>query len=346
MKKLYSFEIEQKANRFLQCQNMEDLRNLGFNINKIQLLSLNPPYYTFNMQKKSGGVRVIEAPEGHLKELQRTLNHHLQYAYYTVQSSASYGYIIGTKDKKIKKNILENAKMHLGANYMLKVDFKDFFHQISSAQILKLLQKPLFQFDKRTANILTRLFTYKNRLPMGAPTSPVLSNFATIEFDDNLSFWAKSNNIVYTRFVDDLTFSSKVKAFDSKHLEDITNICKAHSLKLNPIKTIFWGVNETKKVTGLVLNETIDIDQLFYNELDQDLKRLSNMAEVNMIMNKHNRDSLLREFKKEIEGKVNFIGMIEGYDSRLFYNYRKSLSAAMKPKEDILSSRWTNFNYF
>ena len=77
-------------------------------------------------------------------------------------------------------------------------------------------------------------------------------------------------------------------------------------------------------MTGLVLRETIDIDPVFYEELHKDLKRLRSMAEVNLIINKHQHDQVLREFKQEVQGQINFIGMIEGYGSQLFYGYRQA----------------------
>ena len=98
---------------------------------------------------------------------------YLQCVYYTIQSKAAYGYIIRTKDSKTYKNILTNAQQHIDAVFMLNVDFEDFFHQITIAKVFNLLQTEPFQFEKKTAHILARLFTKDGRLPMGTPTSPV-----------------------------------------------------------------------------------------------------------------------------------------------------------------------------
>ncbi len=345
-RKLFSYEIAEIANKFLKCETIDDIRKLGLDIYQIQVMGLNPPYYTFEARKSHGGVRIIEAPEENLKELQRQLNFYLQCIYYTVQTPNSHGYIISAKDSTIKKNILSNAKSHIECKYMLNVDFKDFFHQITSAKVLKIFRNYPFHFDTKTATILVRIVTYKKRLPMGAPTSPALSNFAAMQLDIDLDHWAKSKNIIYTRFVDDLTFSSEDFNITLKELEEIKAICSSQQFELNTKKTKFMNEDDVKSITGLILNETIDIDPVFYDELNDDINRLRKMAEVNIIMNKHNHDSLLRDFKKEIEGKINFIGMIEGFDSNIFYKYRKRLKIALNPDEDILFSRWTNFNYF
>lgn len=344
--KLFSYEIKEKSLRFLNCETINDLSKLGINTNLIQLLGLNPPYYTFEVRKSNGKMRIIEAPENNLKDIQKQLNFYLQCVYWNIKSPVSFGYVIAAKDIKTRRNILQNAKSHLGNKFMLKVDFKDFFHQIKSAKILNLLQNPPFRFNKKAANILTRIFTYKKRLPMGAPSSPALSNLALIGFDNELYNWAKTKNIVFTRFVDDLSFSSNKVIISNVELGEITHICKKYNLELNPFKTKFINEFDLKEVTGLMLNETVDISNEFYEELDNDMDRIRKVAETNIIIDKHNHDSLLRDFKKEIEGKINFIGMIEGYDSEIFFKYRKKLKNALNPNKDALFSRWTNFNYF
>ena len=346
MRKLLSREVAKRAATFLQCETIQDFGKLGFNTNQVILSALNPKYYTFERPKKSGKMRTIEAPEYDLKTLQKQFNNYLQSYYYTVQSSAAYGYIIRVKDKPYKKNILENARYHLGATYLLNVDFEDFFHQITTLQIFKLLQTSPFKLQKKAAHLLSKLFTYKGRLPMGAPTSPAFSNIVTLALDEQLKNWATNQDLKYTRFVDDLTFSSTKRPFTTEDVEQINAICQQNKLKLNPKKTTFFGAAATKKVTGLVLNETVDISSDFYEALELDLERIRQTAEVNVIMYQHNRTELLRDFKKEVDGMINFIGMIEGYDSQLFWEYRQKLKAALSPSEESLSARWTNFSYF
>ena len=180
---------------------------------------------------------------------------------------------------------------------------------------------------------------------MGAPTSPVLSNMVSLQLDKALTEWSKSKEIVYTRFVDDLTFSSKTTAIDHEVLEEVKIICASQQFQLNPAKTKFYSPSDTKRVTGLVLNKTIDIEADFYQQLDRDLKRLKHVAEVNLIVNKHKHNEVFSAFKKEVDGQINFIGMIEGYNSPEFFKYRNKLKQAISPKEECLSIRWTNLNY-
>ena len=74
MKKLFSFEVTQKAREFLACRQVEDLGRLGFDVNQVIFNALHPRYYTFEMRKRSGGMRTIEAPVDPLKAIQRQFN--------------------------------------------------------------------------------------------------------------------------------------------------------------------------------------------------------------------------------------------------------------------------------
>ena len=270
----------------------------------------------------------------------------MQCVYYTLQSKAAYGYIISVRDGINQKNILGNARRHHGAKYLLNADFQDFFHQIKTSQIFGILQKSPFKFNKRSAHLLSKLMTKNGRLPMGAPTSPVWSNLATIRLDEALTKWALSQNLKYTRFVDDLTFSSRDTQIELSDFANIQKIAAEFGFHFNATKTKFFDDHHTKKVTGLLLNTTIDIDPQLYRALDKNLKRLKTIVEIKQLINSYRPSDLLREFKQRVDGQINFIGMIEGYDSPEFRKYRKRLQKVLQPSSEVLSARWVNMNYF
>lgn len=343
--KLFLQDIEEKAQQFCLCRDIDDLVLLGFDKNAILLQSLNISYHSFQLRKANGKMRLIEAPAEDLKEVLRQFNIYLQCIYFLNQSTASQGYIITPKNEISKKNVLENARLHLNKEYLLNVDFQDFFHQISTERVSQLLTNDPFKFELQTAQILANLFSFKGRLPMGAPTSPVLSNLCTITLDNELNKWADAKNITYTRFVDDLSFSTNEFEFVVEHFQEIDAICKQNGYLINPEKIKYFGKDSLKKVTGLLIRETVDIEDAFYLQLEQDLNRMKHLVEVILI----NRGVLMNEevrmFKQEIEGQINFIGMIEGFNSPIFNQYRQKLKAAMNPPDEVLSVRWTNYNY-
>lgn len=340
-------QIKKNDLKLYQSKNLKGLSSLLNYTNKdIVLHAFEPSYYHFKIPKKrKGEFRHIEAPSLELKKLQRKLNYYLQSVYYLNQSKASYGYIIKAIGQKSTKNIYTNALQHLGNNYMLNADFKDFFHQININDVNQIFKSNLFNFDNYTAHILAKICCYKDRLPMGAPTSPVLSNLYTIFLDKQLSNWANLNNITFTRFVDDLSFSAKSKPISPTHFEQIKKIALKSRLNFNPKKTKYFNKTDKKTVTGLVLNKTVDIDKAYYLELDKDLERLQKVIEVHYITGKTQGLAFLKEFKQQIIGKINFISTIEGKTSNQYLHYLNVFYDALEPKDDLVN-RWTQFQNY
>lgn len=346
MKKSNLNQIKQNETQINKCKNTKQLAQLLKTTTKeITLLSFEPLYYHFKIPKKHKGTfRYIEAPETALKRVQRKLNKYLQSVYYVHQSTASYGYIIKPNGVKKTKNIYTNALQHLGNTYMLNADFKDFFHQITTKDVYRIFAGKLFNFDKNTANTLAKICTYKGRLPMGAPTSPALSNLYSIDLDNDLNNWATLQNITYTRFVDDLSFSAKNTPITPQFFEQINRIALKYHLKFNTDKTTFFGKNDKKTVTGLVLNKTVDIDTEYYNELEKDINRLRSIIEVQHLTGKKQL-AFIKEFKQQLIGKINFIRMIEGKDSSQYLSYLNKFYDAQIISENLVN-RWTKFNNY
>ncbi len=339
-------QIQKHSLQFTNCKTYKQVAQLiRYSPKEITLQAFSPLYYHFTVPKKDGSSRFIESPEAQLKKLQRKLNSYLQCVYYTKQSQVSYGFIMYAKGSKTKKNIYTNALNHLGCNYLLNADFKDFFHQITIAHVTNIFKSKLFNFDTYTAHTLAKICCYKDRLPMGAPTSPVLSNLYTIQLDANLYNWSQKNNFTFTRYVDDLTFSSKTHPVTLQHFAQIKEQCSLFHLKFNPEKTKILGKNDQKTVTGLLLNKTIDIDTTYYQELDKDMERLKHVVEVQHIMGETQKTVFLKRYKQEIMGKINFIATIEGKQSPQYLDYINLFYNALEPSEGLVA-RWTKFSNY
>lgn len=338
--------LQWNSGQLLKCKNLKQLSVLlGCTKNQLVLSAFNPMYYHFQVPKKNGDYRQIEAPSLELKTIQRRLNKYLQAVYYLNQSKVSYGYVVKTINDKNPKNIYTNALSHLGNGYMLNADFKDFFHQITLIDVTTIFKSHFFNFDTYTAHTLAKICCYNNRLPMGAPTSPVLSNLYSIALDTDLTNWADSQNITFTRFVDDLTFSSNTTPLSTIHFEKIKKIAAQYHLKFNATKTKFYGKKDLKTVTNLVLNKTVDIDAEYYIELEKDIIRLKNVMEVYHITGKVQNITFLKTFKQELFGKINFISIIEGKESKEFLHYLNSYYEALQPNNDLVQ-RWTKFSTY
>lgn len=337
--------VKAQAAQFCRLKTMDDVAQL-FRIDKkeLTLQAFSPLYYHFAVPKANGKMRHIEAPEASLKKTQRLLNEYLQDVYYLHQSPAAYGYIPAVMGETRPKNIRTHAQRHLGCAYMLNADFEDFFHQISITDVKNIFSRAPFHFDNYTAHTLSKICCYKDRLPMGAPTSPVLSNFYTLALDNELTLYANARDSVYTRFVDDLSFSSQ-QPFDNNFFSEVQEMAEKCGLMFNLGKTKYYGPHDDKVITGLVLRETVDIVDDFYQELEKDLYRLQAVNEVAFITGKGGNPPMLTTFKQEIMGKIAFIAQIEGKNSPEYLRYYDKYFDAENPPEE-LSMRWMKFGNY
>jgi RNA-directed DNA polymerase len=145
------------------------------------------------------------------------------------------------------KDNISNAHLHKGNKYFLTTDLKDFFPSISYKSVYKMFINNGFSAD--VSSILTKLTTYRHCIPQGIPTSTYIANLVAIKLDEDLLNFCKKNGIKYTRFVDDLTFSSKIGFIDK--IETILNIVSQHSYKRSHRKTK-CKIGPTE-ITGIVV---------------------------------------------------------------------------------------------
>ncbi|MDC6385933.1 RNA-directed DNA polymerase [Flagellimonas taeanensis] len=143
-----------------------------------------------------------------------------------------------------KRSNITNAKPHKGNKYIFTTDLQDFYPNISHNYVHETYLG--LGFSNHFSNSLTKLTTWKYALPQGTPTSTHISNLVFLKTDYELIQLCNKNNITYTRYVDDLTFSSP---FDFKHLlNDILDIIRKNNFKLSYRKTKYKG-NQT--ITGI-----------------------------------------------------------------------------------------------
>ena len=170
-------------------------------------------YRQFKIKKKSGGTRQITAPRTQSFMMMLSAVNQLFRSMYTPSEYAT-GFTDG-------RSVVTNASVHLGMDYILNLDPKDFFPSIHQARVWKRLQVPPFKFNQPVANLLAGLCCMKESredengikkdvfvLPQGAPTSPIITNMICDKLDYYLSRLAKRFNMNYTRYADDITFSS------------------------------------------------------------------------------------------------------------------------------------------
>ena len=188
-------------------------------------------YTSFPIPKKSGGTRTISAPSSQIKTLQYKLLPFLEACF--IPHSHSYGFIE-------KKGIFKNADIHKNSHLVLNIDLKDFFATINFGRVRGLFMSKPFNFPPELATVIANIACNNNQLPQGGVTSPIISNMIARKLDNELHSLAKEKYCNYTRYVDDITFSTSrksmplIKSSDNgillqKHLNSIIE-CKGFLL--------------------------------------------------------------------------------------------------------------------
>lgn len=161
-----------------------------------------------------------------------------------VPNEFTHGFVKG-------KNIKTNATCHLGKNLILSVDIKNYFESIPREMIVNNLIK--LGFTKQVSSWISNITTLENYLVQGFSTSPTLANIVTQELDINLKEIC-GDEIIYTRYADDLYFSTNSNLIP---LKEITEIVEEFGFKLNDKKTKFMSRGKKQYVTGLTTFDTI-----------------------------------------------------------------------------------------
>lgn len=286
----------------------------------------NPSYKQYSIAKKKGGSREIFAPENKLKKFQKRLNYFLQAYYLCIKPKEVHGFVINPHYLGTYCNIVENAKIHTNKKYVLNVDLKDFFPNISAKQVKEVFSSPLFNFNEQISTALTLLTTFKGNLPIGAPTSPVISNFICTQLDKDLIQFCEINALAYTRYADDLTFSSN-NPISNDIVLDIINLIRKNNFKINEKKLRLRTANQKQTVTGITVNEKVNVDRkllkktramlhdLLTNGIDTATQRHFNIkGEIEI--------KFRRIFIHRLEGYINFIGQVRGKNDSIYTNLK------------------------
>jgi RNA-directed DNA polymerase len=173
------------------------------------------------------------------------------------------------------RSILTNAKAHAGQRLVFNVDLKDFFPTINFGRVRGLFMAAPFHMGAPAATVLAQICTLKNGLPQGAPTSPVLSNFIATALDRRLTRLARDNGVRYSRYADDITFSTSQNAFpvgivafeqNAEKRTPIVGEALAKAIAESGFQVNFGKVrlqtrHERQSVTGLVVNAAPNIER-------------------------------------------------------------------------------------
>jgi RNA-directed DNA polymerase len=225
-------------------------------------------------------------------------------------------------------NIVGNAKVHTQKKVVLNIDLKDFFPSISAKRVKDLFASSYFNFNDQIANALALLSTYQGKLPIGAPTSPVISNFVCLSLDHDLSAFCKVHKLAFSRYADDLTFSSDIP-ISTDQILDIINIIKKNQFKINEKKLRLKTNNRKQIVTGLTVNEKVNVDRKLLKKIRAMLHDFTRNGIDSATKNHFNLKSAVEtehraKFIQRLQGYINFVGLVRGKNDALYLRSKMS----------------------
>jgi len=214
--------------------------------------------------KKNGGTRELNIPPRSAKILQKKLSEEL-YQYY-IPPKPVHGFIKSKNNNS--KSIITNAEKHIKKNIVINIDIDSFFDSINFGRARGLFISRPFNIEKNLATKIAQLIVYDNKLPQGAPTSPIISNIICLKMDHNLIKFAKKYSLTYTRYADDMSFSTNKKNINTnKILKEIEKIIKENGFKINRSKTRIQYSYQSQIVTGLKVNNKVNVDRKYIRRI-------------------------------------------------------------------------------
>ena len=289
--------------------------------------NLESKYKEHRMPKKSGGERVINAPEETLKQIQRRINVILSRLYEPTE--AAHGFVLN-------RSIVTNAQPHVGKKYILNIDLKDFFPTIHFGRIKAVLQLPDYGLKPELAHIVANFCCFQGRLPQGSPASPILTNLVCRRMDARISGLTAKNGFTYTRYADDITisFAERIPEAIHKMAYGLGKILEEEGFVLNDKKTRLLQPNQRQGVTGIVVNKKTNVNRTYirnvrailHNWQKDGLEPTKTRFESLLTIGENFRENKrMPELRNVLFGKIQFLGMVRGKEDEIFMKFINEL---------------------
>lgn len=267
-------------------------------------------YKSFIIPKKSGGEREINAPTDELKSIQKKLAVVLWKRQQTIWKQKNIRPNISHAFQK-RKSIFTNAKIHRNKRFILNVDLSNFFDSFHFGRVRGFFQKNNdFKMSIEAATIIAQLACYKGCLPQGSPCSPIITNLICQVLDMRILKIAKKYKLDYTRYADDLTFSTNNKGFldtYERFMQELATEIEHAGFKVNEKKTRLAFKNSRQEVTGIIVNQKINIDSRYYKAT----RAMANSLYATGAFKINGIDASMNQ----LEGRFSFIDQAEKYNN-------------------------------
>lgn len=291
-------------------------------------------YSAFEIPKRGGGTRTIKAPDDKLKLLQQKLSVLLQDCLGEIEAGRKREDNIVHGFKR-KRSILTNAKQHRNRRWVLNLDLEHFFPSINFGRVRGFfIRDRNFALQPDVATVLAQIACDGNALPQGSPCSPIISNLVSHILDVHIVRLTAEVGCTYSRYADDLTFSTNKKEFPpdiavpscidphiwqpGAKLEEIIN----HSgFNINASKTRMQYRDSRQDVTGLVVNEKINVRKEYRHNVRAMVHSLFSKGSFELygpLLNNGATTLVKRNGSlNELHGRLGFIDGIDLYNKKI-----------------------------
>lgn len=314
---LWKYNTHNGSLDFLRSLHLTDSLNLASDNQLAFLYALSNHaqnhYSQVFIPKKNGKKRKLLIPDYLLKQVQTNILKHILVQFPVSPYATAY---------KSGCSTVFNAFPHLNQKLLLKLDIHDFFGSITYIDVYqKVFKSELFPPSVRT--LLTHLCCYHDALPQGAPSSPYISNLILKPFDNYIGNWCKKQQITYTRYCDDMTFSGDFNPVLVK--KKVQSFLMRLGFSLNPEKTHVCSQKNRQEVTGLVVNQKLQTSKEYRRRIRQEcyyIKKFGLKDHLAHIGYKKGETHYLQS----LNSKINYILYVNPSDSE-FLLLKKELSS-------------------
>lgn len=314
---------------------------LVFLTNVLYRLGVDNQYSTFFIPKKGGGERIINTPSRKLKDLQKKIASVLTscrqeiFSSNNIKNTLSHGF---EKDR----SIITNALKHRGKNTVLNLDLSNFFESINFGRIRGFfISNKDFNLHPDIATTIAHAACYKGLLPQGSPCSPIITNLICNILDIRLHQLAKKLGCTYSRYADDITFSTNKKVIPAElAVNDTDGVIIGHTLR-KEIQRAGFNINDSKtrvsikpsrhEVTGLTVNKFVNIDRR-YSKKVRALAHSQYRTGTFIIKNDNGKEQT--GTLQQLEGMFGFINQIDKFNN--IENKKKKLKEKYVPLQKKL----------
>lgn len=303
-----------ECNDFLLSLNLFNCSDKKKYIKTLYSISNNieDNYSIFKIKKRNGKYRTIYEPSPLLKHIQKQILVNILNTMKISEYAKAYHKGLSLKD---------NALPHTNKDMILKLDIKNFFENISFIDVYNACF-PIEYFPKPVGMLLTSLCTYNAFLIQGSPTSAYISNLVMKDFDEELGAWCNENNISYTRYSDDMTFSG---VFNPSYIiSKARKLLYKKGLELNNDKIHVVYKNASQTVTGLVVNNKVQVSIKYRKEIRKEVYYINKYG-IDSHLNKINITDK-NKYLNSLYGKILYVLQINS-DDKEFIEYKNIINS-------------------